>query len=159
MAEIVIAVAVLAVAVIPILATLSSANRGSVDVENEAQAVGLATEALEWVRALGFDDWCRALLDGGRNVKLPGEVRVGVGTLTWSEAKVVTFKADDGTTEIDYPESSNRFSREIVMTFVKGNSHEILAVRATVTVQWKLNVSGLPSRRVQMETILHPEAP
>jgi type II secretory pathway pseudopilin PulG len=161
MAEILIAVTVVALAFIPIMTTLSSANRGTVDVENEALAVGLATEAIEWVRAIGFRDWRAALGDGCKNLRLPGEVRTdaGGGSITVAEQKVVSFKADDGTTEIDYPESSNRFSREIVMSFVKDSSGEFRTLRALATVRWKHNVEGSPSRRVQMETLVYSGLP
>ncbi|TPW09458.1 MAG: hypothetical protein FD129_2200 [bacterium] len=150
MAEILVAVTVVALAFIPIMTTLSSANRGTVDVENEALAVGLATEGIEWVRAIGFRDWVAALGDGCKNLRLPGTIK---------EEKVTSFKADDGTTEIDYPESSNRFSREIVMSFVKDSSGEFRALRAVATVRWKHNVSGSPGRRVQMETLVYSGLP
>lgn len=160
MAEILVAVTVVALAFIPIMTTLSSANRGTVDVENEALAVGLATEGIEWVRAIGFRDWVAALGDGCKNLRLPGEVRTDAGSsITIKEEKVTSFKADDGTTEIDYPESSNRFSREIVMSFVKDSSGEFRALRAVATVRWKHNVSGSPGRRVQMETLVYSGLP
>lgn len=161
LAEVLIAVTVVGLAMLPVFTTLSSANRGSADVENEALAVGLAAEAMEWARAIGFRGWCRALADSGRNLRLPAEVRVdaGAGKIVCNEPRVTSFKADDDKTEIDYPESSTAFSREIVMSFERSSGGTIECVRGVATVKWRLNVAGNPERRIQMEVVLHGGQP
>ncbi|MBI2944660.1 MAG: type II secretion system protein [Candidatus Wallbacteria bacterium] len=159
--EVVLAVFLVGLAVIPIFTTLGQASRGTVDLENEALAVGLATEALEWVKGVGFAGWSQALEDGGRAMKLPAALQAdrSGGRLSWSEPRVVAFKSDEPGTDVDYPESSIPFAREVVMTFVRAPGSEVQALHAVATVRWKLNVRGNPERRVAMELMLHGVRP
>ncbi len=101
------------------------------------------------------------MADGGKSAKLPGEMKVdpAADTITAIEAKVAAFKSDDPKVEIDYPEASIRFARQVVLTFVRDPNRDVRAVRATTTVSWKLNVRGNPERRISMELVLHGRWP
>ncbi len=147
---------IVGMAMLPIFTTLSSANRGAADVEDQAFAVGLATEALEWSRAIGFEGWTRAFIDGGTRLKLPGQIKVetGKGRITATEDKVTSFP-DDAGESIEYPKSSTRYRRELVMTFVEDSDGVVRIIRGETTVSWNLNVRGSPERRVRMEQMLH----
>lgn len=150
--EILVAIVVLALALVPTMTVMFSASRGTVDVELQAKATGLASEMAEWLRAADYELLYEATASTTPRLKLPGDLTVDATTGSFRNVEEpVTTLRDDRDEEILYPPEYKKFRRVVEARRVDDLGGTFRGIFFVVKVDWTLDVKGKPGRDVVLE--------
>jgi len=130
--EIIIAVLIVVVAIVPVFDMISGATRGVASVEEETAAFALATEAAEWVKALSYKELRYEL--GSLAIFPKNSMQALEGGVVFVESPVKTYEA--GGTRVDY-EPAEQFKIYNRRTRIHAPAISDGSIKVEVNVKWE----------------------
>jgi prepilin-type N-terminal cleavage/methylation domain-containing protein len=130
--EVIIAVLIVVVAIIPVFDMISGATRGVASVEEETTAFALTTEASEWLKALSYNELRYKL--GSLAIFPKGSMQAVDGGVVFLENSIVSYEA--GGTQVDY-EPAEQFKIYKRRSHIFAPSISDGSIKVEVEVSWE----------------------